>query len=80
MRELKHAVERGAILASGSGMGPAALFGTDAAEEPATPVRLADFVAQSERRHIARVLEECAGHRDALPRLWASRARTCGRR
>jgi len=65
VRELKHAVERGAILTAGPSVGTAALFGEEAGDSNAAataPARLADFVAQSERRHIARVLEECDGH------------------
>jgi DNA-binding NtrC family response regulator len=64
VRELKHAVERGAILATGATLGVAALFGSelDGSEDEAAPANLADFVAQSERRHIARTLDECEGH------------------
>ncbi len=63
-RELKHAVERGAILTGGASVGVAALFGAEPAgqEDAAGPASLADFVAQSERRYIARTLDECAGH------------------
>ena len=61
-RELKHAVERGAILANGATVGVAALFGDEDAAEEAVPASLADFVAQSERRYIAHTLDECAGH------------------
>jgi DNA-binding NtrC family response regulator len=61
-RELKHAVERGAILATGAAVGVAALFGAEEAEEEADPASLADFVARSERRYIARTLDECEGH------------------
>jgi DNA-binding NtrC family response regulator len=62
-RELKHAVERGAILANGATVGVAALFGNEAVGEESTPASsLADFVAQSERRYIAKTLDECAGH------------------
>jgi DNA-binding NtrC family response regulator len=64
VRELKHAVERAAILGTGPTLGVAALFGTASAEDEAaaTPTPLADFLAQSERRHIARMLEACQGH------------------
>ena len=64
VRELKHAVERGAILATGMTLGVAALFGSepDGNEEETATTNLADFVAQSERRHIARTLDECEGH------------------
>jgi DNA-binding NtrC family response regulator len=61
-RELKHAVERGAILATGATVGVAALFGEQDSAEEAAPASLADFVAQSERRYIVRTLGECAGH------------------
>jgi DNA-binding NtrC family response regulator len=61
-RELRHAVERGAILATGFTVGVAALFGDQDEAEEAIPASLADFVAQSERRYIARTLDECAGH------------------
>jgi DNA-binding NtrC family response regulator len=30
--------------------------------EDAAPASLADFVSQSERRYIAKTLDECAGH------------------
>ena len=62
VRELKHAVERGAILAGGDTLGVAALFGVEVTPEEAAPASLADFVAQSERRYIARILDECEGH------------------
>ena len=55
-------MERGAILANGATVGVAALFGDEDAAEEAVPASLADFVAQSERRYIARTLDECAGH------------------
>ena len=61
-RELKHAVERGAILTMGARVGVVALFGDQDATEEAAPASLADFVARSERRYIARTLDECAGH------------------
>jgi DNA-binding NtrC family response regulator len=61
-RELKHAVERGAILAGGALIGVSALFGDAATDDQATPATLADFVCQSERRYIAKALDECQGH------------------
>jgi len=61
-RELKHAVERGAILAGGPAVGVAALFGDEAGDEERSAASLAEFVNQSERRFIARVLDECGGH------------------
>lgn len=61
-RELKHAVERGAILANGATVGVAALFGDVTSAEEAAPASLADFVSQSERRYIAKTLDECDGH------------------
>ena len=61
-RELKHAVERGAILSTSAAIGIAALFGEEANENEMQPASLADFVAQSERRYIAKTLDECAGH------------------
>ncbi len=61
-RELKHAVERGAILAGGPVVGVAALFGDEAVTPESAPASLADFVARSERRYIAKTLDECSGH------------------
>jgi len=61
-RELKHAVERGAILTPGPVVGVAALFGDDAGDMETPPASLADFVSQSERRYIARILDQCGGH------------------
>ncbi len=61
-RQLKHAVERGAILSQGPTVGAAALFGEDAGADEPIPTTLAEFVAQSERRYIAKTLEACAGH------------------
>jgi DNA-binding NtrC family response regulator len=61
-RELKHAVERGAILSQGATVGVAALFGDEALSDETVPTSLADFVSQSERRFIAKTLDECAGH------------------
>jgi len=61
-RELKHAVERGAILTNGATVSVAALFGNEDEAEESVPASLADFVAQSERRYIARTLDECVGH------------------
>ena len=61
-RELKHAVERGAILSPGISVGVSALFGDTSPEPEAAPTSLADFISQSERRYIAKALEECDGH------------------
>jgi len=62
-RELKHAVERGAIFANGASVGVAALFGDTTVDDESAPASsLADFVAQSERRYIAKTLDECDGH------------------
>lgn len=61
-RQLKHAVERGAILSQGPTVGAAVLFGEDAGADEPIPATLAEFIAQSERRYIARTLEACAGH------------------
>ncbi len=61
-RELKHAVERGAILSHGTKIGIAALFGEYAEADESRPASLADFVHQSERRYIAKTLEEFSGH------------------
>jgi DNA-binding NtrC family response regulator len=61
-RELKHAVERGAILANGPQVGVSALFGEEQTAEESYAMPLADFVAQSEQRYIRRALEECSGH------------------
>ncbi len=61
-RELKHAVERAAILGAGQALGVAALFGEENPQADTAPSSLADFVAQSERRYIARILDECGGH------------------
>jgi DNA-binding NtrC family response regulator len=62
VRELKHAVERGVILGTGPTLGTGVLFGTAAEEISAEAVPLSDFVAQSERRYILKVLDDCAGH------------------
>ena len=55
-------MERGAILAPGAVVGVAALFAAEVTEMEANPSSLADFVARSERRFIARTLDECEGH------------------
>ncbi|MGQ9862564.1 MAG: sigma-54-dependent transcriptional regulator [Thiobacillaceae bacterium] len=61
-RELKHAVERGAILCEGDVIGPGMLF-AEADQVSDTPASsLADFVAQSERRYISKVLADHGGH------------------
>jgi DNA-binding NtrC family response regulator len=62
VRELKHAVERGAILAAGAQIGVNALFGGSDEAEEAPSLPLADYVAQSERRYILKMLNEHQGH------------------
>lgn len=60
-RELRHAVERGAILCSDNLIGPGVLLGEENDSE--TPAcSLADFVAQAEKRYISKVLAEHDGH------------------
>ena len=61
-RELKHAVERGAILATGPVIGIGALFGGDEAAETVEALPLCDYVAQTEKRYIARALDKAQGH------------------
>jgi transcriptional regulator with PAS, ATPase and Fis domain len=66
VRELRHAVERGAILSPGPLVGPAHLFGGDTGEAeesgPGEDASLAGYLAQAERRHIRKVLEDHGGH------------------
>lgn len=61
-RELKHAVERGAILSTGASVGLSALFDEETNTDESPPVSLAEFVAQSERRYITQALDQCQGH------------------
>ena len=62
-RELRHAVERGAILGDGATVGAAVLFGNDGDEAEDSPAAsLADFVAQSEKRYISKALDDHEGH------------------
>ncbi len=61
-RELKHAVERGAILAGGSVVGAGTVFDVTEEETVADTMHLSDYVAQSERRYINQALERCEGH------------------
>jgi DNA-binding NtrC family response regulator len=62
-RELKHAVERGAILSDGEVVGPSVLFGGDESDDDDNPVAsLAEFVAQSEKRYISKALNDHEGH------------------
>ncbi|MEW6025397.1 MAG: sigma-54 dependent transcriptional regulator [Pseudomonadota bacterium] len=61
-RELKHAIERGAILASGPLLGPAALFGTEDEASELPRASLAEFVAESEKRYISKALADHDGH------------------
>lgn len=61
-RELKHAVERGALFSTGHVVHAAALFGEDEPDLPVPAASLADFVAESERRYIRKALAEQDGH------------------
>ena len=62
-RELKHAVERGAILSDGEVVGPPVLFGGDESDDDDnTAASLAEFVAQSEKRYISKALNDHEGH------------------
>ena len=61
-RELKHAVERGAILANGSLLGPSALFGSEDEAGELSSASLAEFVAESEKRYIGKALVDHDGH------------------
>jgi DNA-binding NtrC family response regulator len=61
-RELKHAVERGAILSDGDVVGPAVLFGGEESDADTQTASLADFVAQSEKRYISKALSDHDGH------------------
>ncbi|MFN3751645.1 MAG: sigma-54-dependent transcriptional regulator [Thiobacillus sp.] len=61
-RELRHAVERGAILCENGTIGPGVLFGSDGGELESTTANLADFIAQTEKRYIRKALEDHDGH------------------
>lgn len=61
-RELKHAVERGAILSEGEVIGPSVLFGGDENGDDNAVTSLAEFVAQSEKRYISKALNDHEGH------------------
>lgn len=61
-RELRHAVERGAILCENGTIGPGVLFGSDGSEPVHAAASLADFIAQSEKRFISKALEDHDGH------------------
>jgi len=64
VRELRHAVERGSILTPGLKVGISALFDgeTDSDSDSNESLPLSDFVAQSERRYILKILDNYAGH------------------
>ena len=64
VRELRHAVERGSILTPGLKVGILALFDgeTDSDSDSNESLPLSDFVAQSERRYILKILDNYAGH------------------
>lgn len=61
-RELKHAIERAAILSPRTTLGVADLFEDVSPTGAGVPVSLAEFVSQSERHYIARTLEQFGGH------------------
>jgi DNA-binding NtrC family response regulator len=61
-RELKHAVERGAILCDNSVIGPGLLLGEEEKQADGPASSLADFIAQSERRYISKALSDHDGH------------------
>jgi DNA-binding NtrC family response regulator len=61
-RELKHAVERGAILADGPLLGSAALFSIEDDAGELSSASLAEFVAESEKRYINKALADHDGH------------------
>ncbi|MEW6132249.1 MAG: sigma-54 dependent transcriptional regulator [Pseudomonadota bacterium] len=61
-RELKHAVERGAILSDDAVIGPSVLFGGEENEADTPVASLADFIAQSEKRYISQALSDHDGH------------------
>lgn len=61
-RELKHAVERVAILSDGDMVGPSVLFGDEDSETDLPATSLADFISQSEKRYISKALEDHDGH------------------
>ena len=61
-RELKHAVERAAILGEGERVSSAVLFGGQDAPEDKSAASLAEFVAESERRYIRKALDDHANH------------------
>ena len=62
VRELRHAIERGSILTPGQTVGISALFDGEADSDSNAPLPLSDFVAQSERRYILKILDNSAGH------------------
>jgi len=61
-RELKHAVERGAILCENGTIGPGVLFGGEDSEPDQAATSLADFITQSEKRYISQALADHDGH------------------
>lgn len=61
-RELKHAVERGAILCGDAVIGPGVLFGGEENDLDTSACSLADFIAQAEKRYISKALADHDGH------------------